>query len=61
MIGNFIKILHLRLSNISRRAGELEADRLGMEMIMAAGYDPHKVLLSPSTLDFSLDHNHHHD
>ena len=27
----------------SRRAGELDADKLGMEVIMAAGYDPHQV------------------
>ena len=49
------------MANISRRAGELEADKLGMEMIMAAGFDPQEVFLSHWTLDFSLDYKHHHD
>ena len=31
----------------SRRAGELEADKLGMEVIIAAGYNPDQVLLLP--------------
>ena len=28
----------------SSRAGELEADKLGMEVIIAAGYNPDQVL-----------------
>ena len=47
------------MANISSRAGEMEADKLGMRMIMAAGLDPREVFLSSWISHWIIIRNHH--